>query len=132
MKITMETDYAFRIMRCLARYGKLDSTSISEKIDAPQRFTVKILGKLVSGSVVTSRKGIGGGYELADLPENITLKKVFEIIEGPLTISRCSNDGNVCRRSGENGCDCFFNRIFDEINISIAEKLESVTIADSM
>lgn len=130
MKITMETDYALRIMRFLAISGKSDAKAIAENVNAPQRFTVKILGKLTAGGVVASRKGAAGGYELARASDKITLREIFEIIEGPLTISRCSQENNICPHDMEN-CDCFFNHIFDEINIVIATRLGSVTVADS-
>ena len=62
MKINMETDYAFRIMRCLAqRNAVTDARTVSEITEVPQRFTLKILGKLVGGGIVTSYKGANGG-----------------------------------------------------------------------
>lgn len=134
MKINMETDYAFRIMRALARSGKVtDAGTVSETAAIPQRFALKILGKLVSGGLVTSKKGANGGYCLASDPSKITLLDILEVIEGPIVISKCLGDGFVCRHDGVNEhCDCFFNRVFDEINITIANKLKSVTVADSI
>lgn len=131
MKITMETDYAFRIMRFLAISGKTDAKAIAENVNAPQRFTVKILGKLASGGVVDSFKGANGGYSLSRPADKITLREVFEIIEGPLTISRCDKENMTCPHDAE-VCDCFFNHIFDEINVVIATRLGSVTVADSV
>ena len=134
MKITMETDYALRIMRCLAMRDNLtDAKTVSETVEVPQRFTLKILGKLVGGGLVSSRKGANGGYALSRPANTITLRAVIEIIEGPLVISRCLSEDFVCRHDGNtDACGCFFNRVFDEINIAIAAKLDSVTIADSI
>jgi len=134
MKINMETDYAFRIMRCLAqRNAVTDARTVSEITEVPQRFTLKILGKLVGGGVVTSYKGANGGYELSRPADTITLRTVWEIVEGPLVISRCLSDDFVCRHDEEHGgCVCYFNRVFDEINMLIADKLDSVTVADSL
>ena len=137
MKINMETDYALRIMRCLAEKNAVtDAKTISELVGVSLRFTLKLIGKLVSGGLILSHKGANGGYELS-LPANeITLRRVIELIEGPLVISRCLSEDFVCRHDGEHesssGCWCFFNRVFDEINMSIAAKLDSVTIADSI
>ncbi len=134
MKINMETDYAFRIMRCLAqREIVTDARTVSELTEVPQRFTLKILGKLVSGGIVTSYKGANGGYELSRPADTITLRTILEIVEGPLVISRCLSDNFVCRHDEDhNGCSCYFNRVFDEINMLIADKLDSVTVADSL
>ena len=130
----MESDYALRIMRCLAkRSGLTDAKTISALTEVPQRFTLKILGKLVSGGVVSSQKGANGGYQLALPADRISLRRIIEIVEGPLAISRCLSSDFVCRHEGENGdCACFFNRVFDEINAMIAEKLDGITVADSL
>ena len=134
MKITMETDYAFRIMRILAKRSTVtDAKTIAELTEVSQRFTLKILGKLVGGGVVTSYKGANGGYELSRPADTITLRTIWEIVEGPLVISRCLSDDFVCRHDEEHGgCICYFNRVFDEINMMIADKLDSVTVADSL
>ena len=131
MKITMETDYAMRIMRSLAKRGRSDAKTVSDDVNAPLRFTVKILGKLSSARLVNSFKGVGGGYELSRPADEISLRDIYEVTEGPLSISRCSEEGFVCPH-GSDDCDCFFNRIFDEINGMIAGRLGTVTIADAL
>ena len=61
------------------------------------------------------------------------MRQIIEIIDGPLVISRCLSENFICRHeSGSDSCDCFFNRVFDEINMTIAAKLDSVTIADAL
>ncbi len=132
MKITMETDYALRIMRSLAKRGRSDAKSVSEDVHAPLRFTVKILGKLSAARLVNSFKGVGGGYELSRPADEISLREIYEITEGSLSISRCSEEGFVCPHGDDISCDCFFNRIFDDINEIIAKRLGSVTVADSL
>lgn len=134
MKINMETDYAFRIMRILAKQNAVtDAKTIAEMAEVSQRFTLKILGKLVGGGVVISHKGANGGYELSRPADTITLRAILEIIEGPLVISRCLSEDFVCRHDGDsNACGCFFYHVFDEINMTIAKKLDSVTVADAL
>ena len=134
MKINNETDYAFRIMRALARRGEMtDAKTVSEITSLPQRFTLKILGKLVLSGLVVSKKGANGGYTLSRKPSEITLLDLHEAVEGPIVISKCLSEDFVCRHDGgSEKCDCFFNRVFDEINITIASKLKSVTVEDSI
>lgn len=134
MKINMETDYALRIMRCLAKNDSFtDAKTVSDYVGVTQRYTLKILGKLVSGGVVVSHKGANGGYRLAMAANEITLRMIIEIVDGPIVISRCLSDGYVCPHdSEEDNCSCYFNKVFDDINMMIAEKLDSVTIADSL
>lgn len=69
MHITQESDYAVRIVYCLAKCGtRRDARGISEEMCVTLRFSLKILGKLVSSGIVESYKGNRGGYELARPP----------------------------------------------------------------
>ena len=48
MRMTLEADYAVRIVECLTLQGKrCDASSISEQTEVPLRFSLKILRKLV-------------------------------------------------------------------------------------
>ena len=61
MHMTLETDYAVRIMETLTREGKrVDARTISEKTRVPQRFALKILRSLVADGLVRSYKGASG------------------------------------------------------------------------
>ena len=84
MHITQESDYAVRIVYCLAKCGtRRDARGISEEMCVTLRFSLKILGKLVSSGIVESYKGNRGGYELARPASEITLKDVIDAVEGP-------------------------------------------------
>ena len=65
MYITQETDYAIRIVYCLAKSGvRRDARSISEEMCISLRFALKILGKLAQGGLVSSFKGNRAGFRL--------------------------------------------------------------------
>lgn len=125
MHITLETDYAVRIMEALTREGKrLDAKTISERTHVPQRFALKILRKLVADSLVKSYKGVSGGYELARCPGQITLLEVIESVEGTYRISRCQGEEYCCELG-----DCRFHKIYGEISEIVRNKLQSYTFA---
>ena len=53
MHITLESDYAVRIVYCLARQGgRMDAKKIAEETGVTLRFSLKILRKLVAGGLV--------------------------------------------------------------------------------
>ncbi|HAN44287.1 MAG TPA: Rrf2 family transcriptional regulator, partial [Ruminococcaceae bacterium] len=84
MNITLETDYAIRIVYCVAKQNKrVDAKTIAESSGVTLRFSLKILRKLVASGIIKSYKGTKGGYELAKDPGQISLKDVIETIEGP-------------------------------------------------
>lgn len=129
MRITQEADYALRIAYLLASDGgTLDSGVIAERAGVTERFTVKILRKLVQNGVVASKKGAFGGYRLAQAPGDITMRHIVEIIDGPMEISRCLDGDYECSRVGNDKRQCTFHLIFAKINKAIAEKLDAVTL----
>lgn len=123
MVMTLETDYAVRIVEMLAVSNKkIDAHTISDETHVPLRFALKILRKLVSGGLIVSYKGARGGYMLAREPGRITLRQVIESVEGPYMISRCQQDEYACSHTA-----CRFHQIYDEISSIVRTKLDSYT-----
>lgn len=130
MRITLESDYALRILTAMAEYdGITDAKTISADTSVTQRFTLKILHKLVQGGLVQSFKGVNGGYKLKVAPERITLKKVIELIDGPIAIARCLESEEACSLNCDKSA-CDYHHIFDIISIDLANKLNKITIQD--
>lgn len=125
MYITLEADYAVRIVDCLARHGiRMDAKSLSAHTGVTLRFSLKILRKLVAEGIVRSFKGTQGGYELAKPAREITLGEVIETVEGPITISRCVGaEDFVCSRAESQTCACRFNRTYEEVAAMVRERL---------
>ena len=131
MHITLESDYAIRIVVFLAREGRrADAKLISENTEVSLRFALKILRKLVSGGIIRSYKGTQGGYELAKAPADISLADVIGLIEGPYYLSRCLKPNGTCPRSGD--ADCKVSRIFHDISKDVHQKLTKATFDQLM
>ncbi len=101
MHITLESDYAVRIVYCLAQNGgRLDAASIAEQTGVTLRFSLKILRKLVAGELVKSYKGAGGGYELARDPHEISLYEAFPHgLRPPVSLPRQARNSQKPRRA---------------------------------
>ncbi len=128
MRITQEADYALRIVYLLAKNGGiLDSATISSASGVTERFTVKILRKLMGDGIVGSKMGARGGYSLAAKPEDVSMQRVIEAIDGPVEISRCLDSDYECTRMGDKKFECAFHLIFAKINKSIADRMSAVT-----
>jgi len=135
MHITLEADYAVRIVHCLAaaKGQRQEAKTIAESTGVTLRFSLKILRKLVAGGLANSFKGTRGGYELAVSPEELTLYDVLTTVEGPYALSRCVLPDYECSHSQEGSCrccECKFNAIYDEISQMVRDKLASVKFSD--
>ena len=129
MRITLESDYALRILTELAEHNDVvDANTLSEATSVTIRFTLKILNKLVKNGFVSSYKGAKGGYKLKLPMEQITLKSVIELIDGPIVIARCLTS-EACSLNKDK-TSCSYHHIFNKISLDVAKKLEAITIAD--
>ena len=130
MRITLESDYALRILTELAEHNDVvDANTLSEATSVTIRFTLKILNKLVKNGFVSSYKGARGGYKLKLPKEQITLKSVIELIDGPIVIARCLETSEACSLNKDK-TSCTYHHIFNTISLDVAKKLEAITIED--
>lgn len=127
MKITQEADYALRVILHLSKLGygeKVEARIISEEEQLPLRFLLKLLRKLTKAGIVTSFRGVKGGYALNKQPKDINLKDVIEAIDGPICINRCIYDPAYCN-AGKNG-NCQIHKTLCKIQKKLANELEAV------
>lgn len=127
MHITLETDYAIRIVKYLIKAGKrVDAQKISNQTDVTLRFSLKILRKLVIANIVKSYKGVNGGYEFAkDDASEVNLYDVIEAVEGNCFLSRCLDPKIGCKRKREYSCKV--RMAFDKISKEMKKQLQEVT-----
>ena len=124
MFLNLETDYAIRIVQCLAATSnKIDAKTIAAKTGVTPRFTLKILHGLVSAGIVKSYKGANGGYTLAKKAEEITLLDVVEQVNGSLNISSCQSESGCTHPNGI----CCFRSVFDDVSGYMRDRFSKVT-----
>ncbi len=125
MHITLESDYAVRIVYTLVQEGgRMDAKRICERSCVTLRFALKILRKLVAGGIVKSFKGTQGGYELAREPKDISLRDVIETVEGRYALSRCICNDYECSQT--HGGRCPFHAVYARISEDVRGQLDAV------
>ena len=128
--LTREADGALRIVWLLGKTGQVtDAGTIAEQVAVTPKFTHKILRQLLQGGVVRAVRGKRGGYALAMNPEDITVRRIIELIDGPIAINRCQEADFFCSRMGYEKKACRFHCLFAAVSDRLAEDLESVTLA---
>jgi Rrf2 family protein len=97
LRLSKRTDYALIAMRHLARSpdrGWASAREIAAAYEVPVELLAKVLQRLVRKGLLASHQGINGGYELARPATQISVAQVIEAIDGPLTMTACS-DGDI-------------------------------------
>ena len=80
-QLSKRTQYSLRALYALTRKfgeGPVLITTLAETETIPKKFLEQILVSLKSAGFVSSKKGKGGGYVLAQPPEKITIGSVIE------------------------------------------------------
>ena len=100
VKISVKVDYACRVLIEMARLhgtGQLAQLEQLAKAEAvPSNFLAQILGELRNAGLITSKRGIFGGYLLARPPDQISLYDIVKVIDGEML----EFSGNHAGRSG--------------------------------
>ncbi len=94
-QLSKRTQYSLRALYALTRKfgeGPVLITTLAETETIPKKFLEQILVSLKSAGFVSSKKGKGGGYVLAQPPEKITIGSVIRAIEGPLAPLPCASE----------------------------------------
>ena len=87
MKLSRTVEYAVQATLQLAQSttgGPVPCSQLAAKSSMPERFLLQILRNLVTHGILSSTRGVVGGYMLERRPEEITLLDLIEAIEGPL------------------------------------------------
>lgn len=131
MAINWRTDYAIRILYELAKQGPGVRDTVrhaAELADVPYDYARTIARDLVAAGLLTSRRGVGGGIELARPAEEISILDIFNAMGEPLSMSLCTQ-GRVCNRSPKCPIHCGVWHRLDDL---IAEQLDAVTLAQAV
>ena len=129
MNISRASDYAIRGLVYMAK--KPAGTvcfvkDIAKNTNSPASFMSKIFQTLAKSGIVHSFIGTKGGFTFNIQPENITIKMVVEIIDGPIVLNRCVIDKSSCRNV--DNCDVHF--MWLNIQKVLTKALSSYSIAD--
>ena len=134
MKITSSTEYATRLMVALARVhgqASLSTEKLSDSENVPADYVNQLLLRLKRAGLVTSRRGTGGGYELARGPEETTLGQVLRAVEGTIFEDVCGkySDGRKdCRHQG----GCSISPVWEKLGTLIEQYFDNITLAQLM
>ena len=129
MKISRRTRYGFRLMVELAinfDKGPLSLREIAKKQGISEKYLEQIIIQLKTMGPVTAVRGPKGGYMLSLPPSQITLRSLFDILEGSDGIVECVQDPSLCKRVG----NCISRNLWVTLEKSIRETLNSTTLED--
>ena len=130
LRVTKLTDYATVVLTVLAaRPGDVLSAADLAEIAGLETPTVsKLLKPLAQAGLVSSQRGVHGGYRLNRAAHEITLVEIVEAMEGPLAMTECSQHDSQCGIAKQ----CGVRANWRLINDVVADALRGVTLAQML
>lgn len=127
MYVTRKADYAVRCVLYLSKDPDRTSSvdEISNAMFVPKSFLAKILQHLLTAGIVSSSRGVKGGFRLAKKPKDINLLEVIEVIQGPSAANICAIDNRSCRLSST----CAVHPVWVNIRHIVELELRKTTFA---
>lgn len=98
MRLTVRTDYAFRMLLYLAVHPDRLCTikEIAKAYHISEPHLMKITNQLSQLAWIETIRGKGGGMKLAKKPEEICLAEVIKTVEPDFHLVECFSSDNTC------------------------------------
>jgi Rrf2 family transcriptional regulator, iron-sulfur cluster assembly transcription factor len=128
MRLTTKGRFAVTAMVDLAmrqNRGPVTLAAISERQHISLSYLEQLFGKLRRSKLVSSVRGPGGGYNLAQPPQQVTVAQIVTAVDEPLDATQCGGKEN-CHDERR----CMTHDLWATLNEKMYEYLSSVTLAD--
>jgi Rrf2 family nitric oxide-sensitive transcriptional repressor len=128
MKLTLQTDYALRVLMYVATKGDELSTihEIADAFDISQAHLMKVVHRLGQNGFLANVRGKNGGMRLGREPATITVGAVVRAIEEDLSVIGCLGKDDFCRIQGA----CVLKGALREATRAFLTVLDRYSLAD--
>ena len=126
IKLSNLADYAVELMCCIAlKPADVHSSAGLAAFTQIHLPTVsKILGTLVRAGLLTSHRGLNGGFTLARSADEISITNIVEAVDGPVQLTNCLGEGESdCGRISSCGTRSQWHRINEAVKDALGSVL---------
>lgn len=127
LRISRLTDYATLLLATLAEQPERVQTAaaLAERTRIAAPTVSKLLKQLHRAGLVTSTRGLHGGYQLARPAAQISAAAILDALEGPLALTDCSSGHGQCGIEQT----CTVGRAWQRVSLAMRRALHEVTLA---
>ena len=130
VRLSKKVEYGLIAIRHIAAQrneGVVTAKEIADRYGVPYDLLAKVLQKLARGGLIVSTQGVRGGYALAKNPNEISVSKIINAIEGnPMAIAQCIAEG-------PESCDvfrvCTIKSPLSKVQANIEHAFDTMTLA---
>jgi len=131
LRITKEADYGIVLLAVMAEHerGRIHTArEVSVRSGLPLPMVSKIMRSLARGDVLTSHRGVTGGYSLDRSARETTVAEVIRAIDGPISMVQCGVEPGACEQ--EPVCPTRIN--WARISREVERALERIPISEML
>ena len=127
LRISRLTDYATVVLAALAGApGRVQTAAaLAEQTRIANPTVSKLLKQLQRAGLVTSTRGLHGGYQLSRPAAQISAAAILDALEGPVALTDCA--------AGHGNCEieqsCRVSRVWQRLNLAMRRALYDVSLA---
>ncbi|MBE2284838.1 MAG: Rrf2 family transcriptional regulator [Prosthecobacter sp.] len=128
MRLSLFTDYSLRVlMFAVLKGGSFSLSEVAEAYSISRHHLVKVVNYLARLGYLETRRGRGGGIELAMKPEDIRIGMVVRRTEGMPPLVECfDKEHNTCAINGS----CRLKGVLAQAVNAFYEVLDRQTLRD--
>lgn len=129
MKLSTKGRYGLKAMFELSKNEGIEPVSIkyiATKQNISEQYLEQLFRTLRKKGLIKSIRGSQGGYLLSKEPKDITVGDILECLEGPVSMSECVIDEDVC----VNSCNCVTKTVWQRVTKGIEEVIHSINLQD--
>lgn len=132
IRFSKMADYGVLLLGHFARHGGelLSATELSERYHMPRTVVANLLKAFREAGLLSSQRGLHGGYRLERAPEDISLLAVLSAIDGPVQLIDCA------AAELASGCEyedvCPSRSPMQAVNQRIVDLLAGISLAELM
>jgi Rrf2 family protein len=132
--LTRKSKYGLKALLVLAREyqrGPVLASELAAREAIPEKFLQGILLDLRRRGIVRSKRGQGGGYQLARDPSSVNFGEVIRVLEGPLALTPCVSQTAYqrCEECADERM-CGVRLVMKSVRDETARILEGASLAD--
>ncbi|MEE8258489.1 MAG: SUF system Fe-S cluster assembly regulator [Sphingomonadales bacterium] len=127
IRLTNLADYGVVLMCHMTRAPKdlYNAVCLSKETGIPVPTVSKIMGALSKADLLTSHRGLKGGFRMKRAAEDISVANIIEAVDGPIALTNCieHTPGDCCYESL-----CSMKPHWQVINTVIRKGLDGITL----
>jgi len=131
LRLSKLTDYGVLLMSELAKStGSVQrAPDLAAVTHIPQPTVSKVMAALQQAGLVTSIRGVNGGYKLQRLAKEISIRELIHCLEGNVSLTDCEVSGD---KACEQQAVCGTRHNWLKINQAMRDALQNITLQDML